>query len=522
MSPHSPHPPCLPCPVVPASPSHMSDTPNSPITRKSSTTEQTLLLPDRQIHYTARAEWQTLFEEEKPVAEMFHVAYLAEVEEASLRPLTFVFNGGPGAASAYLHMGALGPKRVYFGPHGSLPKPPVRVVDNVESWLSFTDLVFIDPIGTGFSRSLPQDKDVREKDSEKGNPKDADKHREVEFWEVERDLKSLGEFIQRFLSRQKRWLSPIFIAGESYGGFRVARLARKLQQEFGVGLSGAILISPALEFSLLGGSDYNLTAWATLIPSFAAAAAYHGRAQWAGESGDLQAHTAAAERFARTTLIPLLAMGDSMPSDERQAAYQQMAGLIGLPVTLVERQAGRIDIEVFARELLRDQQRIVGLYDASITAIDPFPDRITYEGIDPTLDGLDRLFTGAINSHLRDTLGVETDLSYHLLNLETFKAWKFDIKGEFKQGFIGAVDDLRVGMALNPYMQVYITHGLFDLVTPYFASKHLADLMKLNPDLRPNLSVKHFLGGHMFYSWDESRRSWLVEMKAFYENAITD
>jgi carboxypeptidase C (cathepsin A) len=275
-----------------------------------------------------------------------------------------------------------------------------------------------------------------------------------------------------------------------------------------------------LEFSLLGGSDYDLTSWATLLPSFAASAAHHNRAQWAGKPGDLAAHTRAAEQFALKTLIPLLAMGDSLPVDERQAAYQQLADLIGLPQALIERQAGRIGIEVFARELLRDQEKIVGLYDASITAIDPFPDRVVYEGIDPTLDGLDRLFTGAINSHLRSTLGVETDLTYQLLNMETFKAWKFDLKGELRQGFIGAVDDLRVGMTLNPYMQVYITHGLFDLVTPYFASNHLATLMKLNAEVRPNLTLKHFQGGHMFYTWDASRQQWFAEMQAFYQAAI--
>ncbi len=494
----------------------MSDTPN-PAIRKGSTTQHRLSLPNQQIDYTAIAEWQTLFEREKRVAEMFHVAYLAKTDAAQLRPLTFVFNGGPGAASAYLHMGALGPERVYFGANGSLPKPPVRVVENLESWLSFTDLVFIDPIGTGFSRSLPADKEAQDKSSE-AKPNGQDKPKETEFWEVERDLNALGEFIQRFLSRQKRWLSPIFIAGESYGGFRVAKLARKLQQEFGIGLSGAILISPALEFSLLGGNDYNLTAWATLIPSFAAAAAHHQRALLADESGGLPAHMAVAEQFARKTLIPLLVMGVLTP-DERQAAYKQLAELIGLPQTLVERQAGRIGIEVFARELLRDRQRVVGLYDASITVIDPFPDRLTYEGTDPTLDGLDRLFTGAINSQLRDTLGVETDLTYHLLNLETFKAWKFDLKGELRQGFLGAVDDLRVGMTLNPYMKVYITHGFFDLVTPYFASNHLADLMKLNPEIRPNLTLKHFQGGHMFYTWDESRQQWFAEMQAFYQEA---
>ncbi|WP_208345967.1 S10 family peptidase [Aetokthonos hydrillicola] len=467
----------------------MPESPNPPATpRKKSKTEHTLSLGEQQIRYTAIADWQTLFDKDLPVAEMFYVAYIADAEYASPRPLTFVFNGGPGAASAYLHMGALGPKRVHFGTNGTLPKPPVRVVDNFESWLSFTDLVFIDPLGTGFSRSLPQNKDTEDKSSQKVDPEQENKPKEIEFWEVERDLKALGESMQRFLSQNKRWLAPIFIAGESYGGFRVARLARKLQQEFGIGLSGAIIISPALEFSLLGGSDYNLSSWASLLPSFAACGAYHGRVQWAGKPGDIQAHTATAEQFARKTLIPMLAMGDAFPSDERQSAYQQMADLIGLPVALVERQAGRINIEVFARELLRDQQRIVGLYDASITAIDPFPDRIVYEGIDPTLDGLDRLFTGAINSHLRDTLGVETDLTYNLLNLETFKAWKFDLKGDFKQGFIGAVDDLRVGMTLNPYMRVYITHGVFDLGTPYFSYNYLEDLMRHLHEMRPTLN----------------------------------
>ena len=497
----------------------MPDNSSPPIARQGKTTEHTLSLGDRQIPYTATAEWQTLYENEKPIAEMFHVAYLAKTDSPSRRSLTFVFNGGPGAASAYLHMGALGPRRIAFGANGSLPKPPVRMVDNLESWLSFTDLVFIDPIGTGFSRSLPPDKE-NEKSGEKKLEGKNDKPKEAAFWDVERDLKSLGEFIQGFLSRQKRWLSPIFIAGESYGGFRVAKLARKLQQEYGVGLSGAILISPVLEFSLFGANDYNLTGWATLIPSFAATAAHHDRAQWAGSKGDLQSHINAAEQFSRKTFIPMLAMGDVLPTAERQSVYQQLADLIGLPVSFVERQTGRIGIEAFARELLRDLQKIVGLYDAAMTAIDPFPDRLMYEGSDPTLDGIDRLFTGAINSHLRDTLGVETDLTYHLLNIEVFKAWTFDPKGELKQGFIGAVDDLRVGMTLNPYMQVAINHGFFDLVTPYFASNHLADLMKLNPEVRPNLKLKHYPGGHMFYTWEESRQQWFAEMQGFYQTAI--
>lgn len=493
----------------------MTDSTTSTV-RKSSTTQHSLSLPSGKIRYTAIAEWQPLYEREKAIAELFHVAYLADEKNSALRPLTFVFNGGPGAASAYLHMGALGPKRVAFGPQGTLPQPPVKVVDNLESWLSFSDLVFIDPVGTGFSRAVPPEKD----EAKANEPPKSDKpeEKETEFWEVERDLKALAEFIQTFLSKHNRWLSPIFIAGESYGGFRVAKLARKLQQDFGVGLSGAIIISPVLEFSLLEGTDYNVTAWATVLPSMAGAAGHHQRAQLVGET--LQTHLAAAELFARKTLIPLLAMGNGLSDDERQQAYQQLADLIGLPVDLITRKGGRVGIEVFARELLRDQQRIVGLYDASIVAIDPFPDRPLYEGTDPTLDGLDRLFTGAINSHLRGTLGVETNLTYHLLNFETFKAWKFELKGGLKQGFIGAVDDLRVGMTLNPYMQVYITHGLFDLVTPYFASNHLADLMKLDPEIRPNLTIQHFQGGHMFYTWEASRQQWFTEMTQLYRRAI--
>ncbi|MEO0408874.1 MAG: peptidase S10, partial [Cyanobacteria bacterium P01_A01_bin.135] len=231
------------------SPTDSSPSPDAPAAARQPSSQKfssqhTLTTEGGELVYTAVAEWQILRDRDKPVAELFHVAYLADGEAANQRPLTFVFNGGPGAASAYLHMGALGPKRVYFNPDGSLPQPPVQVVDNAETWLAFTDLVFIDPVGTGFSRSLEEDEKPNDKPV---STPDEDKPKETKFWSVDRDLKALGEFIQGFLSRQQRWLSPIFIAGESYGGFRVARLVKHLQQDYGVGLSGAILISPAME-----------------------------------------------------------------------------------------------------------------------------------------------------------------------------------------------------------------------------------------------------------------------------------
>lgn len=495
---------------------------SEPNSRPASTTEHSLPLPGGPLRYRATAAWQRLSERDRPIAEMFYVAYLAEQQEG--RSLTFIFNGGPGAASAYLHVGALGPKRIRFGTQGALPPSPVSLVDNLESWLSFTDLVFVDPIGTGFSRSLKEEDSQKtaEASSSAGKTPDkaAEKPEESKFWAVDRDLNALGEFMQRFLSTQNRWLSPVFIAGESYGGFRVAKLARSLQQDFGIGLSGAILISPALEFSLLYGSDYNLAYWATLLPSMAAAAAHHSKAAWVGEAGDYAAQMAAAETFAYRQLIPLLAMGSAAPAAERQATFQQLADLSGLSYELVDRQGGRLSASLLSRELLRDRQQILGLYDATLTAVDPFPDRPLYEGSDPTLDGIGRLFAGAINSHLRHALGVQTELIYELLNFETFKAWEFKLENEFKQGYLGSVDDLRVGMTLNPAMQVYITHGWFDLVTPYFASNYLAEQLRLPVEIRANLTLKHFAGGHMFYTWDQSRQQWFAEMQRFYQRSV--
>ncbi|MEN9203014.1 MAG: hypothetical protein Q6K80_07575 [Thermostichus sp. DG_1_6_bins_120] len=498
-------------------------------TPKTHTTVHTFHAQHETFPYTALAGWQPLFEQEKPVAEIFHVAYLRQDSdsESQRRPLTFVFNGGPGAASAYLHMGALGPKRIQFGPNGSLPPSPVRLVDNAESWLSFSDLVFVDPVGTGFSRALPKDSSDAQKSAEPSQPKASpsapaakaeEPPKEAPFWDVERDLKSLGEFIQGFLSRHKRWLSPIFIAGESYGGFRVARLAKELQAKFGVGLSGAILISPAIEFSLLETNDYNLTTWMALFPSYVAAAAHHGLSAWGQDLAELLPK---AERFAQQQLLPLLAMGEAMPEVERQAIYQEMAAGIGLTTEYVAQKGGRIDIHSFARQLLRSQRQVVGLYDASVTTVDPFPDRPTFEGSDPTLEGLDRLFTAAINSHLRETLQVDTELTYHLLNFEVFKGWQFTLKGESKQGFIGAMDELRASMALNPHMQVTIHHGFYDLVTPYFASNHLVHLMKLDPRLKANLTLRHYRGGHMFYTWDPSRLEWFAAMQQLYGEAAS-
>lgn len=491
----------------------MEDKQPSTEQRQAAITEHTLQIEGVEISYTARADWMSIRDEnEAVIAEMFHVAYLQNDSNPATRPVTFVFNGGPGAASAYLHVGALGPRRIDFPDDGSLPPSPIRMIDNDASWLSFTDLVFIDPIGTGFSRTIPPEKTAD------GKPDPSADEKKKAFWNVDKDLQSLCEFIRRFLTQHRRWGSPVVIAGESYGGFRVARLLRQLQQEAGVGLAGAILISPALEFSALMGSDYDVLPWLDHLPSMAAAAYVHGLAR--GDAQNIDDHMAAAASFGREELVVALASGQTMNPDRRAAIFAKMADFVGLDPTVIQRCEGRLTIQQFCRELLRSQGRVLGLYDASVTAMDPFPDRANFEGPDPTLAGLDRLFSAGIYMQLREQLGVDEAIrDYQLLSYDVFLNWRYDTDGKQNQGTVSATDQLRYGISLNPHTEVLISHGTFDLVTPYHTSNRLTDLMRLTPAQRSKVTLQHFTGGHMFYTHKVSRDAFFETAKQFYSRA---
>jgi carboxypeptidase C (cathepsin A) len=462
------------------------------------------------------AKWLVLRKKEKPSAEIFSVSYVADSTDLD-RPVTFVFNGGPGASSAYLHMGAVGPQRVDFPSDGTLPRMPPRVVQNDESWLAFTDLVFVDPVGTGFSRIV--EKDGEKKADEKGAPAKPDDADPKEYFGYKRDLESLCEFIGRWLSENGRWGSPIFIAGESYGGYRVGRLVRLLQEDAGVGLNGAILISPALDISMLASGDYDVLAWVDLVPTMAGAAAHHGRSRAFAPGTPLEDVWSAAEEFATGDYTAFLTRGAAMPADERERVLSRLADLLGLPVDFVTRAEGRVPIRVFTRELLRDERRVLGLYDATITTTDPFPDREPFGGPDPTLSGIAPAYTVAINRQLRAEIGVESDREYTLLSLEVNQDWKDDDKRHFFIPPQGATDDFRYGMSLNPHLKAFVTHGRFDLVTPYYASDRLRNLMRLDPQMAGRLTVRHFDGGHMFYAWRESRCAFTDAIAAFVADA---
>ena len=469
----------------------------------------------KDVDYVASAKWIVLRKKEKPSAEIFSVSYVAQ-DGAESRPVTFVFNGGPGASSAYLHLGAVGPKRVAFPSDGTLPTMPPQLVQNDESWLAFTDLVFVDPVGTGFSRVI---EDEQKKDGGDDKQKGGDGSDPKEYFGYKRDLESLCEFMGRWLSSHGRWGSPVFIAGESYGGYRVGRLVRMLQETAGIGLNGAILISPALEISSLAPTDYDVLAWVDLLPTMAAAAAHHGRSRVFAAGAPLDEVLPEAEAFATGEYASFLARGASMPEEERDRILGRLADFLGLPADLVARAEGRISITTFSRELLRDRRKVLGLYDSTITVTDPFPDRDPFAGPDPTLAGISPAYTMGINRQLRSEIGVETDREYAVLSIEVNAAWKNDAPLHFFVPPVGATDDFRYGMALNPHMKAFITHGRYDLVTPYYATDRLRNLMRLDPEMAGRLTVRHFGGGHMFYAWEESRRDFTAAISAFVADA---
>lgn len=495
---------------------HTNSTPpttptETPKENKGHKIDATIALARGAMPYSAEGDWITLRKNEKPVAEMYFTAYTKTPAEAS-RPVTFVFNGGPGAASAYLHLGALGPKRVAFQDDGAIPPPPASLADNTETWLEFTDLVFIDPIGTGFSRAID---DPKPAEADKAKHDDKSGERAKDFYQVNRDLDSLCEFIRRYLTRAKRWASPVYIAGESYGGYRVGRLARRLQEHGGVGLSGAILISPAMEIGLLNATDYDIHRWVDVFPSMVATAHHHGKSKMAEAGTPVEKVLKQAEDFATSQLAKFLLLGEAMEAAERQAVMTKIAAYTGLELDFVMRKQGRISELDFARWLFKKDHKFCGMYDGSVTAVDPFPDRDGFVGPDPTLFSIDRVFSGGANHLIREWLGVETPREYTLLSMDVNQAWRFDEKKHAFELMTGATDDLRYGMALNPHMKVFLTHGFYDLVTPYYSANRLLGLMKLTPEQRAKVTIEHYKGGHMFYTWKTSRMAFRDAIRAF-------
>ena len=430
---------------------------------------------------------------------IFFISYHSQTKKQSTRPLTFVFNGGPGASSAYLHLGVLGPERVIFNEDGSMPPPPARLGDNRETWLRFTDLVFVDPPGTGYSR-------CQKIEDSKKQPKS-----EAQAWDVKEDLAALSKFIRLYLTRYNRWLSPRYLVGESYGGFRVAALSDFLQTDYEISLNGVILVSPALEFELLYGNELNLLPWVVSLPSYAATARHHGRAAGPPATGmNTRQALEEVEQFAVREFLPALAAADTEPLNSR------IAELIGLPAWQVAQHNARISRQLFAKELLRDEGLLVSVYDGSITSIDPDPSSPWSRRPDTLLVQLNTLLAATFNSFIREQLKFETDIPYEILNSDVSKSWNWRSGMDAQQGFAGVAENLKNSMSVNKDLKVLIAHGFYDLVTPYFGSVIVTRQMQLNQAIAANLSLEVYEGGHMFYTNDVSRKRFFEDAERFY------
>ena len=458
-----------------------------------SVTNHSIRLSGELLSYSATAGTLPLHDPQgKTLASIFYVAYEREPKDPK-RPITFVFNGGPGAASAYLHLGGIGPKAVEVTAKGELVGPPPRLVDNDSSWLDFTDLVFVDPVGTGYSRAS-EGKD------------------EGDFWGVEHDTDSLADFIRLYLINAVRMTSPVFLAGESYGGFRAATITRALQKTGSVSPSGLVLISPALEFALLNGEDYDPLPWALALPSYAAvnleSKGVTGREALSGALKD-------AERYALTDYLVALASGAEKGSER---ASGTVAELTGLPAEIVQRNLARIPPGLFIKEFDRAHGQVLSRYDGSVGGPDPNPASAWPRGPDPVLDSTVPLWTGAFVQYAQGELGYKTDATYRLLNREARSKWDFGTSPT-RQGYAGVLDDLQDARAANRSLEVLIAAGYTDLITPYLAPAYLVDQLTPLEGATP-IRVENYAGGHMLYLRPDSRRALKDDAEAMFERAL--
>ena len=459
-------------------------------------TQHELKVGDSTLKYKSTAGFITLKNaEEKPRANVFFIAYeraLDDESDRANRPITFVFNGGPGAASVWLHLGTAGPLRVQLPENGFPPPPPYRMNPNQQTWLDFTDLVFIDPVGTGFSRAEPG--------------------HEKEFYNVEGDISSVAELIRLYLTKYNRWPSPKFVAGESYGTTRAAGLSAHLHDRYGIDLNGIVLISTVLNFQTLEFRAGNDTPYPLWLPSYTACAWFHKKL--APElQNDLAKTVAEAQKWSTDQYMPALLKGSGLSDAERAQIEQQLARYTGLPMDYVKRAHLRITPGRFEKSLLADDQKIIGRMDARLTANDSDPLNDSPE-FDPSLSGYVGPFNTNFNDYIRRELKFESDLMYEFLS-PNVGPWDFGKDG----GYLNVATTLRSAISKVPSLKVIICSGYFDLATPFGATDYTINQMPLG-DLRKNITHHYYEGGHMLYLNHPALVKLHEDLSAFYKAAL--
>jgi carboxypeptidase C (cathepsin A) len=448
-----------------------------------SVTEHSVDLPSGKLAYTATAGTFSLFDQSgERSAAIFYTAYVAKSDNPAARAVTFVFNGGPGAASAFLNLGLVGPRVAEFGMDGR-DGSNVRLIDNPDTWLAFTDLVLIDPIGTGWSRAAKPDGAKA-------------------FWGVDEDAQSMAKVIALYVAKNSRAASPKFILGESYGGFRAAKVARVLQNDQGIVTSGILMLSPLLEGAFQFGGDRFALGAALQLPSLAAAE-LERKGQFSEEA------LAQAEHFALTDYLTTLA-GPPLQGDAAKNFYARVADMTGLSVDALAETHGFIRDD-YVKNLHTGDHKIVSHYDATFLSDDPYPETPVARGPDPILDGVIRGYGSTFVGYARDELGFKTDMTYNLLASDISGRWDWE-QGQRQPS---VADDLRILLALTPSFRLLIAHGYSDMVTPYADSRYVLQHLP-HFDGEERAELKLYRGGHMFYLDPASRKAFTADARTVF------
>ncbi len=468
-----------------------------------SVTEHTLTLGGKTIAYRATTGYMAMKDAkgEKTKANLFFVAYTtlapdAPAAEVAKRPLTFSFNGGPGSASIWLHMGALGPRRVRMTDKGEATPPPYEGLDNEHSWLDATDLVFIDPVSTGFSRAASGE-----------DPK--------QFHGYNEDIASVGDFIRLYTTRYRRWSSPKFLVGESYGTTRASGLSDYLQQKYGLYLNGIALVSSIMNFQTARFAPGNDLPFSLFFPTYTAGAWYHKKLGGAHASADLPTALRAAEKFVAEKYTPALMRGDALTDADRTALASEMAALTGLPAAFIAQRNLRVDIQTFTQKLLEAQNRSIGRYDCRLTGIRYQPGTAVTD-FDPSYEAVFGSYTACFNDYVRRELKFESDLPYNALTDEV-RPWNYS---NVQNEYLNTAELLHRAMSRNPHLRVWIANGYYDLATPYYATDYTVRQMGLDPAVRGNLSQTFYEGGHMMYMVPSELAKLKADAAKFYAETL--
>ena len=468
----------------------------APPVEKKSVTKHSIQINGKTLAYTATAGTLILKKDEKPWASMFYIAYTRDdAGDPAKRPSPFAFNGGPGSSSVWLHLGALGPRRVEMAPGGEQPKPPYRLIDNDDTALEFTDLVFIDPVTTGFSRAAPGEK-------------------ASQFHGFDGDLESVSEFIRLYLTVAQRWSSPKFLAGESYGTTRAAALSDRLLEDEGIYLNGITLISSVLNFETISFATGNDLPYALFLPSYTAAAWYHKKLPKDLQT-DLEKALGESRKFAGGEYSAALMKGDKLTAAERTNIAHELARLTGLPESYVEQSNLRISESRFTKELLRDERKTIGRYDSRLEGddLDAAGDRPEY---DPSYASVQGVYTAMFNNYIRTDLKYDSDEPYQILT-DKVQPWSYD---HFQNRYVNVAEMLREAMTQNPSLKVMIANGYYDLATPFFATEYTVNHIGLEPALSSHISLTYCDAGHMLYTRKTCLDSLHGAMADFYQKAL--